>query len=48
MSVTNNIGQSDYSDILTVVFAEVPAAPQVPTFVTRSGGDLSIGLTPYV
>ena len=48
MVVKNNIGSSDYSDILTVQFAEVPAAPLVPTYVSRSGGDSSIGMTPYI
>lgn len=48
MQVQNVIGLSPYSDIQTIQFAEVPNAPTTPTFIERSGGDTSIGLTPYI
>ena len=48
MNVQNIIGFSQYTDILSIQFAEISGAPASPTFVTRSGGDLSIGLTPSI
>jgi hypothetical protein len=48
MLVTNIIGNSPYSDVLTILFADVPGAPSAPTYVTRSGGNSTIGLTPYI
>ena len=38
MRVQIVIGYSSYSNILYIQFAEVPAAPDAPTFVDRNGG----------
>jgi hypothetical protein len=48
MKVENIIGLSPYSDILSVTYAEIPDAPLVPRYVTRSGGDLTIDLSPFI
>jgi len=48
MKVDNIIGTSPYSDILSVHYAEVPAAPLAPKYVSRSGGDVSIDLSPFI
>lgn len=48
MNVRNVIGLSPYSDILEIQFAEVPDAPPVPRYVSRSGGDASINLSPFI
>lgn len=44
----NNVGVSDYSDTLEVLFAEVPETPDAPTFVSRSHGDSSTGIDPFI
>lgn len=48
MIVQNIIGYGPYSDILTIMFAQVPDAPLAPVYVDRSGGDSTIGLSPYI
>jgi len=48
MKVENIIGLSPYSDILSVHYAEKPDAPLVPKYVARSGGDLTIDLSPFI
>jgi large repetitive protein len=47
MRVQNVVGYSSYSDILSIVFAEVPAAPDAPVFVSRSG-DTADGQLPFI
>lgn len=47
MRVQNVVGYSSYSGILNIVFAEVPAAPDAPAFVMRSG-DTADGQLPYI
>lgn len=37
-----------YSETLTILFASIPAAPAVPTYVDRSGGDVVSGLQPFI
>lgn len=48
MLVKNIIGSGEYSDEMQVTFAEVPDAPAAPTFVSRSSGDSTTGLDPYI
>lgn len=49
MNTLNIIGYSTlYSPTLSVLFAAIPAAPLVPTYVERSGGDQTSGLEPYI
>lgn len=49
MNTLNIIGYSEtYSSVLSVLFAVEPSPPPVPKYVARHGGDLSIGLTPYI
>ena len=48
MKVDNIIGTSPYSDILSVHYAEVSDAPLAPKYVTRSGGDPTIDLSPFI
>lgn len=45
MKVENIIGASPYSDILSIQYAVIPGSPPVPSYVARSGGDTSIGLS---
>jgi len=45
MKVENIIGASPYSDILSIQYAVIPESPPVPSYVARSGGDTSIGLS---
>ncbi len=47
MRVQNVIGYSQYGDILTIEFAEVPTAPDAPTFIDRSGNTTD-GILPYI
>jgi len=48
MIVANIIGSGPYSDILSVTFAVVPDAPLAPTYLSRSGGDLTTNLSPFI
>jgi len=49
MNTLNIIGYSTtYSEVLSVLFAVEPNAPPAPKYVNRHGGDLSIGLSPYI
>jgi hypothetical protein len=48
MNVQNIMGYGPFSPTLNVFFAQVPIAPAAPNFVSRSGGDTSIGLTPFI
>ena len=48
MNVENIIGLSPYSDILSVHFAEIPDAPPVPRYLSRSGGDTTTSLSPFI
>jgi hypothetical protein len=48
MNVKNIIGLSPYSEIMTIQFAEIPDAPPVPRYVSRSGGYASIALSPFI
>lgn len=43
----NVIGFSPYSPILTIVFAEIPTAPDAPVFVDRNGGSQGLN-SPYI
>jgi titin len=43
----NNVGLSSYSQILTVVFGEIPSKPDLPTLLSRSGSSTN-GYSPYV
>lgn len=45
--VENNMGYSSYSQILEVLFAEVPSAPAAPYFIDWSGDDFD-GKTPFI
>lgn len=47
MYVQNNMGYSQYSSILNVLFAVIPDAPAPPVFIDRSG-DTNGGRTPYI
>ena len=49
MNTLNVIGYSvSYSEILIVLFAEVPDAPPTPTYLSRHGGNPTTGLTPFI
>jgi hypothetical protein len=49
MNTLNIIGySSQFSDVLSVLFAVTPDAPPTPRYVARSGGDLTIGLMPFI
>jgi hypothetical protein len=49
MNTLNIIGYStNYSPSLSVLFAAIPAAPDAPVYVKRSGGDQESGLEPYI
>ena len=47
MRVQNVVGYTDYGDILTIEFAEKPAAPDAPAFVDRSGNSTN-GQLPFI
>lgn len=49
MKTTNIIGDSLYQHNITILFAVVPdTQAAAPTFLNRSGGNNTIGLTPFV
>lgn len=49
MNTLNIIGLSEgYSEVLEILFAVEPDAPEAPELVARHGGDTSIGLEPFI
>jgi hypothetical protein len=48
LQTLNIVGYSIFSTPLSVLFAQIPDAPPTPAYVARSGGDASIGLSPFI